>query len=154
MTNVTRMSAHKIGTLDAPAQSAWELLTDWALRWIPKGSYDLVRVELEGGFNEVPRTRAMWTSDGRLLREKLLHQDDRARRIYYILDNDAIPGVHNYLTTITVEELKPDKCQMEFSSNFDVIDPAVDAEQCKLFVESAYDDFFLKGFANYFGANR
>ena len=52
------MTAHKIGTLNAPAMAAWELLTDWAglLRWLPEGVSNVVRAELEGGLKEVPRT--------------------------------------------------------------------------------------------------
>jgi hypothetical protein len=96
----------------------------------------------------------MWTSAGVFCRETLLHQDDLARRIYYNQDTDGIPGVRNYLATTVIDELGPKKCQMEFSSNFDVIDPAIDGEKCRLYVESVHRDYILTGFAAYFREHR
>jgi len=145
------MTAHKIGTLNAPARAAWELLTDWAglLRWLPEGVSNVVRVELEGGLKEVPRTRVLWNSDGTCVRETLLHQDDGARRIYYMVQREGIPGVRNYLATTTIDELGAEECQIELSSSFDVIDPAVDEQYHRRILESIYEDCILKGLATY-----
>jgi hypothetical protein len=150
MSIVRRMKAHKIGRLDVPAQAAWDLLTDWAglLRWLPKGVANLQRVELENGSTDIPRTRILWNTDGSCVREKLLHQDDLARRIYYMVEGEAIPGVRNYLASATVGELGPTTCEMEFLSSFDVLDPQVDAERCRLIFESVYANCFLRGFSD------
>jgi hypothetical protein len=139
---VRRCSARKNGVLDFAAEATWQLLRDWSgpgtSKWIPKEAFRIERVESQDEHTATP-TRVIWNIGGKCFSEKLLLCDDRARRLYYTLSPNAIPGVCNYVATTAVDELGPGKCEMLFASNFDLIDSEATVEQMQLVIQSVYE---------------
>lgn len=152
------------GTVDAPAEAVWELLTDWAglLRWWVKPEEggrpgpDIAHVELVGGSRDVPRTRVVHHVTGSKVDETLLFQNDETRRIYYTMQYRPNLGgavlrseFENYLATTTVDTLVNGQTLMTFRSEFDVVDPA-DLHLMRSVIERTYSDGILQGFRRYF----
>ena len=85
-----RVELHKSEEIPASANEVWALLTDWAgmLRWSlsakRRGALGfLVRCELIGEADKIPRTRRMILSSGAAVEEELFYQNDETKRIYY-----------------------------------------------------------------------
>ena len=149
MLQINRVELHKSSEIPASAQEVWALLTDWAgmLRWSlsarragPLGT--LVKCELIGRADEVPRTRRMTLDSGATVDEELFYQDDETRRIYY-RKNDSF-GTKGYIASSYVDALDGRRCRLHISSWFDTDQEALAARY-----ETIYQGIF-DGFKAYF----
>lgn len=158
-----RVTAHWESVIPVPAETAWRLLTDWRAveRWwgnrVSGDAMQIESVRLEGTPTELPRTRVIVRSNaaGAGLpaenREKLFHEDELTRRIYYTADNDVVAGVRNYIATTCIDSVTEKSCRMIFSSTFDV-GAEHDASKVRAIIESVYDGI-CEGFRRYFAHN-
>ncbi len=129
------------------------LLTDWAgmLRWSTSAKREgplgrLVKCELIGEHDKVPRTRRMILASGAAIDEELVYQNDETQRIYY-RKNDAF-GTVGYVASSYVDELDGQKSRLHISSWFDVA-PDVDADAVVARFDGIYSGIF-EGFKQYF----
>ena len=110
----------------------------------------ILDVSLVGRPDELPRTRRIVTEGDVVSEETLLKQDDKARRIYYDMVDDGIPGIRNYLATTTVDAFGAGGCRMNFSSTFDI--PAdADEEQLQAIILFVYSTI-ASGYQAYFAS--
>jgi hypothetical protein len=146
-----RVELHSVGEIPAPADAVWALLTDWAgmMRWSlsatragPLGT--MVRCELIGARDQVPRTRRMILSSGATVEEELFYQNEATRRIYYRKD-DAF-GTIGYIACSFVDAIDPRSCQLHIMSWFDFEGEA--AAGAARF-DAIYQGIF-EGFSKYF----
>lgn len=153
MAHVQRAQLHESEEIPASAQEVWALLTDWAgmLRWSlsakrggPLGK--LVKCELIGEPDKVPRTRRMILDSGLTVDEELVYQNDETMRICY-RKNDAL-GTIGYFASSYVDELDDLRCRLHISSWFDVA-PDEDASAAVAGFEGIYRGIF-EGFKVYF----
>jgi hypothetical protein len=121
---IHRVELHESDEIPASAQEVWALLTDWAgmMRWSlsakgagPLGT--LIRCDLAGERNGIPRTRRMILSSGVAVEEQLFYQDDASRRIYY-RKSDGF-GTKGYIASSYVEEVGEYRCRFHILSWFD-----------------------------------
>jgi hypothetical protein len=158
MGNVFRVVIEASARIDAPADALWQLITDWAgmSRWsLPveeRGGRGpaLERCELVGKASELPRTRRMFLDNGAVVEERLFHQDDETRRIYYTKspERDHV----GYLATSYVDELDNATCTVHLTSQFDVFAPA-DPAAVRARYEAVYEMIF-RGYQRYFTTAR
>jgi hypothetical protein len=155
MLHAQRAQIHKSAEIPAPAHAVWTLLTDWAgmLRWSisakrggPVGT--LVKCELIGKPDQVPRTRRMILDSGATIEEELVYQNNETRRIYY-RKTDSLGSV-GYIATSYVDEIDDLRCRFHIASWFDV-DPNEDAAASVARFEGIYAGIF-EGFRLYFSA--
>jgi uncharacterized protein (TIGR02118 family) len=155
-----RAAAHKAAEIPASAGEVWELLTDWAGMkrwWLPaeRGGLagpTLVRCDLVGERHATPRTRHMVLDNGFVVEERLFHQDDDARRLYYSKTEPPGSPVSNYIATAYVDDSGGGRCTLHISSSFDVRSPAVPEAAIARF-EAIYQSMF-RGFQNYFSPTK
>ena len=154
MADFSRVSLHASAKIPATADQVWDLIRDWAGMlqwWLPaeKGGLQGVQLlgcELIGTPGSVPRTRRMTLSDGALVDETIVYQNDDSRRIHYIkADDQSITG---YAATTYVDELEDGCCTVYISSEFDVRSPAERVSGAARF-EAVYAAMF-KGYVEYF----
>jgi len=160
VTGVRRPTAEKSGVVAASAEDAWALLADWGglLRWWPKKdtprppglALNLIGCKLLGEPGALPSIREVLPEGGLPVQETLIHRDGDARRIYYTITDDGIPGLQNYVATTFVDTIDANRCRMHFVSTFDVIDSTVDVDMLRGVVESVYESHILFGFNQYF----
>jgi len=119
-----RVELHKSEEIPAPADEVWALLTDWAgmLRWSLSakraGSLGLlVKCELIGEADQVPRTRRMILESGAAVEEEIFYQNDETRRIYY-RKSDTF-GTKGYIACSYVDELTDRRSRLHILSWFD-----------------------------------
>lgn len=155
MPRIYRLELHKSEEIPASADDVWALLTDWAgmLRWSlsakrggPLGT--LVKCELIGEANNIPRTRRMILDSGAAIDEELFYQDDEAKRIYY-RKNDGY-GTRGYIASSYVDELDDRRCRLHILSWFDAA-PEGEAPTAAARFEAIYEGIF-DGFKAYFSA--
>ena len=110
MPRIQRIELHKSEEIPASAKEVWALLTDWAamLRWSQSTKHGhvlgaLVKCELIGEPDRVPRTRRMTLDSGATVDEELFYQNDETLRIYY-RKSDTF-GTTGYIASSYVEEL-------------------------------------------------
>jgi hypothetical protein len=154
MSKVFRVSIEASARIDAPADAVWQLITDWAgmSRWsLPveeRGGRGpaMERCQLVGEANELPRTRRMFLTNGTVVEERLFHQDDETRRIYYTKspDQDHV----GYLATSYVDEVDDVTCTVNLIAQFDVLAHA-DPAAVRARYEAVYDMMF-RGYQRYF----
>ncbi len=146
-----RVELHKSEEISASADDVWALLTDWAgmMRWSLSAKREgalgsLVRCELIGEADKVPRTRRMILSSGATIEEELFYQNDETKRIYY-RKTDAF-GTRGYLASSYVDELDDRRSRLHILSWFD-------AEEEALAAAARYDAIYggiFEGFKAYF----
>jgi Polyketide cyclase / dehydrase and lipid transport len=148
-----RIELHKSQELPASAQEVWALLTDWAgmLRWSQSAKSRgplglLVRCELIGEPDKVPRTRRMVLDSGAMVEEELFYQNDETKRIYYRKDDTF--GTSGYIASSYVDEIDNRRCRLHILSWFDA-PPGADASAAAARFEAIYDGIF-GGFRAYF----
>ncbi len=151
MLHMQRVELHKSEEIPASAQEVWALLTDWAgmLRWSlsakrggPLGT--LVKCELIGEANKIPRTRRMILDSGATVEEELFYQNDETKRIYY-RKNDAF-GTRGYIASSYIDELDDRRCRLHILSWFDSEE---EASAAAARFEAIYKGIF-DGFKAYF----
>ncbi len=152
MANWIRTRATYSTVIAAPAADAWELISDFAgiLRYWPQDDstpIPILSVALDGRHKDVPRARHVLVPGGSVT-EVCYKEDEITRRIYYDMNDEGIPGVRNYMATICIDELEPEKCRMAFSSNYDT-PPDSDQEFYVKRIEAVYKSI-SEGFAAYF----
>ena len=144
-----RMTTLKQAELDQPAAAVWELLIDWA--GIPKYwggvPIETMSAVLIGDRDRAPRTRRI-SAGGATIDEILLHQDNVARRLYYSVQDDFIPGIRNYMATVFVDEIAADRCRVSISGIYDASDKA-DGSASKAFIELVYEAGIIGGMTQY-----
>src|SRR5262249_15814639 len=145
MSQINRVELHKSSEIPASAQEVWALLTDWAgmLRWSlsakragPLGT--LVKCELIGRADEIPRTLRMTLDSGATVDEELFYQDDETRRIYY-RKNDSF-GTKGYIPSSYVDALESTRCRLPISSWFDA-DQEASAARYETIYQGILDSF-------------
>jgi len=154
MGDVSRVEIRKSAHISAQPDQVWELIRDWAgmLRWwlaAEDGGLQgptLVRCDLVGNRDGVPRTRRMFLDNGIVAEEQLFYQDDQARRIYYRKNLD--PHIIGYVATTYVDAAESDTAIVHVNSWFDVRGTADPAESRGRF-ESVYDAMF-RGYQQFF----
>jgi Polyketide cyclase / dehydrase and lipid transport len=146
-----RVELHKSEEIPASADEVWALLTDWAgmMRWSlsakrggPLGL--LVKCELIGETDKVPRTRRMILSSGAAVEEELFYQNDETKRLYY-RKSDTF-GTRGYIACGYVDELTDRRSRLHILSWFD-------AEGEASTVAARYDAIYagiFEGFKAYF----
>ena len=147
MTHMHRVELHKFEEIPASAREVWALLTDWAgmPRWSlsarrggPLGT--LVKCELIGEANMIPRTRRMILDSGASVEEELFYQNDDTKRIYY-RKNDAF-GTTGYIASSYVDELDDGRCILHISSWFDFeAEASVAAARFEAIYQGIFDGF-------------
>ena len=155
MPRIHRLQLHKSDEIPASAPDVWALLTDWAgmLRWSrsakrggPLGT--LVKCELIGEANKIPRTRRMILDSGATVDEELIYQDDETKRIYYRKTDG--PGARGYIASSYVDEIDDRSCKLHILSWFDAAAEG-EASVAAARFEAIYDGIF-DGFKAYFTA--
>jgi hypothetical protein len=111
---------------------------------------NLIGCKLLGEPGSLPSIREVLPEGGLPVHETLIHRDPDARRIYYKITDDGIPGLQNYVATTFVDAIDATRCRMHFGSTFDVIDSAVDVDMLRGVLESVYESHILFGFNQYF----
>lgn len=158
--SVSRVNVHKAAEISAPSGDVWSLLIDWAgmLRWwLPaeRGGLPgptLVKCDLIGEYDAVPRTRRMTLDSGAVVEEKLFYQDNDSRRIHYVKSEPPGSPISGYIATSYVDVIDDDRCTLHISSSFDVQLPA-DVQATASRFEIIYEAIF-RGFQNYFSTKR
>ena len=146
-----RVELHRSEEIPASADEVWALLTDWAgmMRWSLSANRggalgSLVRCELIGEADKVPRTRRMILSSGAAVEEELFYQNNETKRIYY-RKTDAF-GTRGYIASGYVDELDNRRSRLHILSWFD-------AEEEASVARSRYDAIYagiFDGFKAYF----
>jgi Polyketide cyclase / dehydrase and lipid transport len=153
MSTIQRVELHKSAEIPASAEDVWALLTDWAgmLRWSLSARRGgalgrLVKCDLIGQPDRVPRTRRMTLASGAVVDEELFHQDDDTKRIYY-RKNDTF-GTKGYIACAYIDAVDEHECRLHIMSWFDTEEeaPAAAARY-----EAIYQGIF-EGFNTYFSA--
>jgi len=85
--------------LDAPIETAWAAIRDF--NGLPSWHPAIVKSEIEDGLDPdvVGCVRRFWLGDGTMVRERLLHLDDRTTSFSYNFETPAFP-VKNYVARI------------------------------------------------------
>ena len=112
----------------------------------------LVRCDPVGERHATPRTRLMVLDSGFVVEERLFHQDDEARRLYYSKTEPPGSPVSGYIATAYVDDSGRDRCTLHISSSFDVRFPAVPEAAIARF-DAIYQSMF-RGFQNYFSPTK
>ncbi len=146
-----RVELHRSAEIPASANEVWALLTDWAgmLRWslsAKRGGIlgSLVRCELIGEADKVPRTRRMILGSGAAIEEELFYQNDETKRIYY-RKTDTF-GTRGYVASSYVDELDDRRSRLHILSWFDADE---EASVAAARYEAIYGGIF-EGFKAYF----
>lgn len=155
MAKFSRVEIHKSAEIPAPAVEVWGLISDWAgmLRWWLtaeegglQGPAALVKCELVGEPNGIPRTRRMFLGNGAVAEEQVFYQNDESRRIYYTKSADQ--DVTGYVASTYVDESGGAACTVHVSAQFDVREEAgVTAVTARF--EAIYAAMF-RGYQRYF----
>ena len=151
-----RVRLHEFTEIRAPATEVWDLLTDWAgmLRWHltpEQGGLPgppMIRCELVGEFDAVPRTRRMIFNNGRVIEEQIFYQSDEHRRIYYTKDEPPDSDLSGYVASAYVDEIDSNTCALHVTSWFDARTGDA-AEVASIFFGNVYRAIF-NGFRGYF----
>jgi len=151
-----RVKLHDFAEIRAPAAEVWSLLTDWAgmLRWhLPPEQGGLpgppmIRCELVGEQDAVPRTRRMIFNNGMVIEEQIFYQSDEHRRIYYTKDQPPNSELSGYVASAYVDEIDSNTCALHITSWFDASTGDA-AEAAAAFFGKVYRSIF-GGFRNYF----
>jgi Polyketide cyclase / dehydrase and lipid transport len=148
-----RVELRKSEKISASANEVWALLTDWAgmMRWSLSAKRGgalgtVVRCELIGEANKIPRTRRMILSSGAAVEEELFYQNDETKRVYY-RKTDTF-GTTGYLASSYVDELDDRRSRLHILSWFDAVE---EASVAAARYEAIYGGIF-DGFKGYFAA--
>jgi hypothetical protein len=146
-----RVELHKSAEIPASADQVWELLTDWAgmMRWSLSAKRGgalgtLVRCELIGEVDKIPRTRRMILSSGATVEEELFYQNNETKRIYY-RKTDTF-GTRGYLASSYVDEDDGRSSRLHILSWFEA---EVEASVAAARYDVIYGGIF-EGFKTYF----
>jgi hypothetical protein len=142
---------HRFEEIPASADEVWALLTDWAgmMRWSLSAKRGgalgtLVRCELIGDPDKVPRTRRMILSSGAAVEEELFYQNAETKRIYY-RKTDTF-GTRGYLASSYVDQVDERRSRLHILSWFDAEE---EASAAAARYEAIYGGIF-EGFKAYF----
>jgi hypothetical protein len=143
------------GMVEAPADKVWGYLTDWAgsRRQRPPGGggmgdLTLAKVTLEGGQDDIPRTRAMEFGPFGVVRETLLRQDDAAMHIYYNIEGTGPHGIRNYLATTDIDAVAENRSQVTIMARFDVA--ASELVKAKSLIDFAHNQGVIEAMRAFF----
>ena len=151
--SVQRVRIINQSLVDVPAEKAWEYLIDWSgtkrkARVGQLGELTLSSIKLEGGQDQIPRTRVMEFAFG-VVRETLLHQDNEAMHLYYNIEGTGPNGLRNYLATTDVDPAGPSRCQITITARFDLDDRA-DVAKAKALIDFAHNQGVIAAIARYY----
>jgi len=146
------------GVVEVSADKAWAYLTDWAgskrqRRAGGMGELTLAQIVLEGGEDEIPRTRVMEFGAFGVVRETLLRQDDAAMHLYYNIEGVGPHGIRNYLATTDVDALSEHRCQITITARFD-LESADELVKAKGLIDFAHNQAVIGSMRAYFAAKR
>ena len=133
--------------IEGSADVAWRHLTDWGRSKAKppasdsKSAIGITAITLEGGENDLPRTRVLHFADRPELRETLLSQDDEARLLIYNIEGIGPHGLRNYLATTEIDALAGNQFLINITARFDV-PPDGDVLAAKTFIDTAHHIVF------------
>jgi uncharacterized protein YndB with AHSA1/START domain len=105
--------------LDAPIETVWATIRDF--NGLPSWHPAIARSEIEDGLDAdvVGCVRRFWLQDGTMVRERLLHLDDRFTSFSYNFETPAFP-VENYRARVRLMPVtKTDQTFAEWEAAFD-----------------------------------
>lgn len=105
--------------LDAPIETVWDAIRDF--NGLPSWNPGITRSEIEDGLDPdvIGCVRRFWLQDGTLVRERLLHLDDRFTSFSYNFETPAFP-VTNYVATVRLMPVTDtDRTFAEWEAVFD-----------------------------------
>lgn len=105
--------------LDAPIETVWATIRDF--NGLPLWHPAIARSEIEDGLDAdvVGCVRRFWLQDGTMVRERLLHLDDRFTSFSYNFETPAFP-VENYRARVRLLPVtKTDQTFAEWEATFD-----------------------------------
>lgn len=119
-------------TLDAPAHAVWEAISDF--NGIPKyvAAVDSSTMEGEG----VGALRTLTLQDGARILERLESLDDSSRTLSYSIVESPLP-MEEYISTMRVRELGPDRCELQWSCTFEPTEAP--ESELRQIIEGIYD---------------
>ena len=101
------------GVVEAPAQEVWELLRDFSS--IDRYASGISSCVMEG--HDVGAVRTLTVSNG-VICEQLLKIDQSAQAVTFAVISSPLP-MSSCISTICVESLSPDSCEVTWSSVFE-----------------------------------
>jgi len=134
-----RLTSHLFANLSVPANEVWEVVADFGSmrQWWPAGL--LSRIEIEGA--GIGMVRALHTTIGTVVRERLEALDPDEHRIELSIHGDLPVGIGNYTATGFVTATGPDTCRLDWTGRYEV--PNRSAERAaREFVEGTYSTMF------------
>lgn len=105
--------------LDAPIETVWATIRDF--NGLPSWHPAIARSEIEDGLDAdvIGCVRRFWLQDGTMVRERLLHLDDRFTSFSYNFETPAFP-VENYRARVRLLPVtKTDRTFAEWEATFD-----------------------------------
>ncbi len=117
--------------IEASADTIWQIVRDYGGNGRYVAAISGIVVEGQG----VGAIRTITLQDGAELVERLDIFDDDARTLTYSIVKSPLP-LADYVATMTVRELAPSRCELQWSSTFEP-DGAPEAE-AKAIVEGIY----------------
>ena len=105
--------------LDAPIETVWATIRDF--NGLPSWHPGIARSEIEDGLDSdvIGCIRRFWLADGTMVRERLLHLDDRMTSFSYNFETPAFP-VTNYVARVRLMPVTAsDKTFAEWEAVFD-----------------------------------
>jgi hypothetical protein len=109
------VKVHVTDTVTAPADTVWQTLYDFGgLEKLLPDMIESCVVEGQG----LGATRDIVLKDGGTAFETMSKLDEAGKTFNYTLDRSTLP-LENYEATVKVSDLGGDKCQIDWSSEFD-----------------------------------
>ncbi len=164
MSNYLRMRASYSGVIPVCADAYWAKLVNWpnVMDWMPTENppVQLLKVELAPGsaVGVLPCTRICFQDKRGLPKEAadavpdevletLIHQDDVAKVIVYILEGQMMFGMRNYFAATEVDFIDDNHCRVTCASRYDLPEEAP-AEMIRQWVEAVYERGIVHGIAD------
>ena len=158
-----RVRVFNQGLVPASAAQAWEWLTDWAGTRRARlaaaagaqgagGALAFSGIRLEGGENEVPRTRVIDFPQLGEVRETVRGQCDETMHLYYTIDGDGPLGVRNYLATTDIDPVSDASCLVTITARFDLAEGA-DVVKAKGLIDNAHNNVVIGGMRRCFAGS-
>jgi hypothetical protein len=151
--SVERVRVFNQSFLPVSAEKAWAYLCDWAgtnrQRIGGLGELTLAKIELEGGIDDIPRTRAMEFGAFGVVRETLLYQNHEDRHLYYNMEGVGPHGIRNYLATTDIDEAGEERCQITIAARFD-LDEGADVAKVKALIDFAHNQGVIRQIQRYY----
>jgi hypothetical protein len=114
-TDMTNVNVKK--TLDVPAAAVWETISQF--NGIENYLGMVARSEVEG--EGIGARRTCTLQDGAVIRERLAELSDAERKLVYEITESPLP-VQGYRSTMQVRDTGDGRCEVEWSSEFEVLE--------------------------------